>query len=134
MRKCNGTGDCENCNKRGSIFEYESECDEWVECDICGKRIDETWDTAYGYGNTHYCKDCLMKREDIKEYSKLMAFIINEGLFNDYLEWLEIDNAVEHGDGLSCTPEELHGYLKEYVFENMENDYLQWYVDNSDEL
>lgn len=120
MRKCNGCGDCDNC--------HNMHCDEWIECDCCGERIDEEIEEVYGNGDEHYCEKCLLKMDGVFDYSAMIAYLEDSGTFNEYIEWLDISAAVKKCEKISFTEEELKKWLNDYINEDL-TDYLKWYVE-----
>lgn len=50
-RRCNGSGDCDNCRNL--------RCREWIECDICYERIDD--DTYIATNDGDYHKECFLE-------------------------------------------------------------------------
>ena len=46
--KCNGGGDCDQC--------HNMNCEEWIECDDCGERIDGDYFAISGHD---YCEECI---------------------------------------------------------------------------
>lgn len=57
MHRCNGCGDCDECHNR--------HCHEWIECDICGERIDDSRYISTDDGEYH--TECFIEAHEVSQ-------------------------------------------------------------------